>query len=350
VGDRDPALVGERPDQVHDALMKLDHARRCSASSIVVQPDISRHRGTPPQPNRMTSLEASRPHSIIWRTNPGATISSFHVLITGTSAGFGKAAVKLFASEGWNVIATMRSPAAETELGLLPDVLVTRLDVQDRGSIDAAIAAGIARFGRIDALINNAGFGLFGVFEETAREKVEEQFAVNVFGVMDVTRAILPHFREQKSGLILNVSSGAGVFTLPMLSLYCSSKFALEGFSEALSYELASQNIVVKIVEPGGVISTDFGKRSGAEAVQNGALADYAPFVERTSAIFGGLRAARLASSEDVVQVIFGAATDGTAQLRYVASQDIQPLVKARRETSEKEYVELMRSQFFFKP
>ena len=186
------------------------------------------------------------------------------VLITGTSSGFGKATARHFAREGWNVVATMRRPEEEKELTQLPGVLVTRLDVQDRGSITTAIEAGIARFGRIDALVNNAGFGLFGLFEATPREKIAEQFDVNVFGVMDVTRAILPHFRQNKSGVILNIGSGAGVFTLPMLSLYCASKFALEGFTEALSYELASQNIIVKMIEPGGVVSTNFGKRSGA--------------------------------------------------------------------------------------
>jgi NAD(P)-dependent dehydrogenase (short-subunit alcohol dehydrogenase family) len=267
------------------------------------------------------------------------------VLITGTSSGFGKVAAKLFAKNGWNVVATMRRPEEKDLVGL-GDVMVTRLDVQDRASITEAIEAGIVRFGKIDALVNNAGFGLFGVFEATSREKVLEQFDVNVFGVMDVTRAILPHFRKNNGGLIINISSGAGVFTLPMLSLYCASKFALEGFSESLSYELASQNIIVKIVEPGGVISTNFGKRSGEEAVQNGSLADYNEFATRTNAVFAGLRAARLATEEDVAKVIFEAATDGTNQLRYVATADIVPLVRARRETSEKEYIELMRARF----
>jgi NAD(P)-dependent dehydrogenase (short-subunit alcohol dehydrogenase family) len=140
------------------------------------------------------------------------------VLITGTSSGFGKATAKLFAKNGWNVVATMRRPEKEKELVGLDDVLVTQLDVQDRASIAQAIEAGIARFGRIDGLINNAGFGLFGVFEATSQEKIQEQFDVNVFGVMDVTRAILPHFRKNKGGLIINVSSGAGIFTLPMIS------------------------------------------------------------------------------------------------------------------------------------
>jgi NAD(P)-dependent dehydrogenase (short-subunit alcohol dehydrogenase family) len=268
------------------------------------------------------------------------------VLITGTSSGLGKTAVKHFAGRGWNVVATMRAPEPEKDLAGLSDVLVTRLDVQDRESIELAIEAGIARFGKIDTLINNAGFGLYGVFEAISREKCQEQFDINVFGVMDVTRAILPHFRKNKGGLIINVSSGAGVFTLPMLSLYCASKFALEGFSESLSYELASQKIIVKIVEPGGVLSTNFGKRSGTEAAQNVSPADYDAFVAGANAIFASLRGQRLATEEDVAKVIFTAATDGTDQLRYVATEDIQPLVKARRETSEEQYIEFMRSRY----
>ncbi len=268
------------------------------------------------------------------------------VLITGTSSGLGKTAAKYFAGHGWNVVATMRTPEQETELTELGDVLVTRLDVQDRESIERAIEDGIARFGKIDALVNNAGFGLYGVFESISREKCQEQFDINVFGVMDVTRAILPHFRNNKGGLIINVSSGAGVFTLPMLSLYCASKFALEGFSESLSYELASQNIVVKIVEPGGVVSTNFGKRSGAEAAQNTSPPDYDAFVTDANAIFASLRGQRLATEEDVAKVIFTAATDGTNQLRYVATADILPLIKARRETSEEQYIEFMRSRY----
>ena len=268
------------------------------------------------------------------------------ILITGTSTGLGRTAAKFFAARDWNVIATMRRPETESELSRLANVLVTRLDVQDRASIDQAIAAGITRFGRIDALLNNAGFGLFGLFEGTPREKIQEQFNVNVFGVMDTTRAILPHFRQNRAGILLNVSSGAGVFTLPMISLYCASKFALEGFSEALSYELASQGIAVKIIEPGGILSTGFNKRSGAEAMQVSALPDYDTFVKRTDEAFAGLIANALASEEDVAKVIFEAATDGTDRLRYVATADIAPLVQARRETSEESYGALMRSRF----
>jgi NAD(P)-dependent dehydrogenase (short-subunit alcohol dehydrogenase family) len=272
------------------------------------------------------------------------------VLITGCSSGFGAASARLFAARGWNVVATMRDVAAGAELAALDNVMVVRLDVQDRASIDVAIAAGIAagieRFGRIDALVNNAGFGLHGVFESTPREKILEQFEVNVFGVMDVTRAVLPHFRANRAGMIVNVSSGAGVFTLPMISLYCSSKFALEGFSEALTYELAPLGITVKIVEPGGVVETNFGARSGVEAGQAEAPADYDPFVLATRRIFDQLRGARLARQDEVAEVIFQATTDGADRFRYVATEDIKPLVAARREQGEEAYIALMRGQF----
>jgi NAD(P)-dependent dehydrogenase (short-subunit alcohol dehydrogenase family) len=272
------------------------------------------------------------------------------VLITGCSTGFGEATARLFASRGWQVIATMRNPEAGAALAAIDNVLVTRLDVQDRSSIDGAIAEGLARFGRIDALINNAGFGLFGVFEETPRAKVMEQFEVNVFGLMDVTRALLPHFRAQRAGVIVNISSGAGVFTLPMISLYSGSKFALEGFSESLAYEVAQLGIQVKIVEPGGVTSTGFGARSGQELAGAHAIADYAPFLQAAGEIFDGLRAARAGStSEEVAEVIFTATTDGTDQLRYVATDDIKPLVTSRRETSEVEYLGMMRQTFRFR-
>ncbi len=121
------------------------------------------------------------------------------ILITGTSSGLGKTTARFFAHAGWNVVATMRRPEKEPELVQLPNVLVTRLDVQDRVSIATAIEAAIARFGRIDALVNNAGFGLFGLFEATPPEKIAEQFNINVFGVMDVTRAICHIFGKTKA-------------------------------------------------------------------------------------------------------------------------------------------------------
>jgi NAD(P)-dependent dehydrogenase (short-subunit alcohol dehydrogenase family) len=269
------------------------------------------------------------------------------VLITGASSGIGLAAARHFASQGWNVIATMRTPNAAGELAGLDHVLVTRLDVQDEASIQQAIAASIDRFGHIDALVNNAGFGQFGVFEATPEAKIREQFEVNVFGVMAVTRALLPHFRQRRAGTIVNVSSGAGLFTLPMLSVYCASKFALEGFSEALSYELGALGIAVKLVIPhGGVSSTRFGERSGKEYMDNAALADYTPFMERTNKAFDGMRAGRMMGSDEVAQVIHTAVTDGTRQLRYLVGDDARGFVKARYEKSDQDYVDFMRGHF----
>ena len=269
------------------------------------------------------------------------------ILITGTSSGIGNATARLFVQHNWNVIATMRDPSQETELSSNRDILVTQLDVQERDSIARAIESGIARFDRIDVLINNAGYGQNGLFEAISREKVQEQFDVNVFGVMDVTRAILPHFRQNMGGMILNISSGAGIFTLPMISLYCASKFALEGFSEALAYELASQNIIVKLVVPhGGVTSTRFSERAAQDNAKDSSLTDYSDFVLHTAEAFARMVASRTLSSDDVAQVIYEAATDGTDRLRYLVGNDSRGFIKARRELPEDDYVAFMRSHF----
>jgi len=244
--------------------------------------------------------------------------------------------------KGWNVVATMRSPKE------LPGAFVVELDVQKPETIARAVDSSLAKFGAIDVVVNNAGYGLFGLFESTSSEKVLEQFEVNVFGVMNITRAVLPHFRARRGGRFVNISSGAGVFGLPMISLYNASKFALEGFSESLSYELGALGIGVRIVEPGGVLETRFGQRSAQESEGAPSPVEYGPFLEQAQAAFARLRASRAGASDStsaqVAEVIYRAATDETEQLRYVATSDIAPLVKARRETSEAEYLRLMRN------
>ncbi|ODR90029.1 SDR family oxidoreductase [Sinorhizobium alkalisoli] len=268
------------------------------------------------------------------------------VLITGTSSGFGEAAARRFASEGWNVVATMRNPEAGQALGR-ENVLVTRLDVEDRASIDTAIAAGIAQFGNIDVVLNNAGYGLFGIFEGVSREAVQKQFDVNVFGAMDVVRAALPHLRANRSGTIINVSSGAGVIGFPMASVYSASKFALEGWSEALSYELGSLGIKVKIIEPGGAPQTNFMARMSGETATVQPIGDYVPFLEQIVQVYGGMAGAADADAvEKVIAAIYEAATDGTDRLRYAPTNDIAPLLTARRGSSEDEYRALTRGLF----
>jgi short-subunit dehydrogenase len=267
------------------------------------------------------------------------------ILITGASSGIGKETAKYFAANNWNVIATMRSPEKETELNKLNNVLVTKLDVQDQVSIETAIKTGIAHFGHIDALVNNAGYGQMGIFEAMTNQQITRQFEINVFGVMNTIKAILPHFRERKEGIILNISSGAGKFTLPMLSMYASSKFALEGFSEALSFELSALNIKVKIIEPGGT-NTNFNNTSANEFAHNSNLTDYDPFLAAAGKMFEVMKTGSV-SSTDVAEVIYQATTDGTDTLRYaIGGEDFQQRLKARAQMPDQEYVDFIKSGF----
>ncbi len=269
------------------------------------------------------------------------------VLITGTSSGIGLSTAGYFADRGWNVVAAQRKPEQESVLARRANVLVSRLDVADLASIEEAIAEGVQRFGTIDALVNNAGYGQMGLFEALETEQIQQQFAVNVFGVMAVTRALLPLFRRQRHGVIVNVSSGAGLFTLPMISMYCASKFALEGFSEALSYELAAVGVGVKLVIPhGGVTDTRFVERQSDTMAENRELIDYVPFIEKTRQAFAAMGKARTISALDVAQVIYQAATDGTPQLRYLIGDDSRGFIRARRELSEEDYISFMRTKF----
>lgn len=167
---------------------------------------------------------------------------------------------------------------------------MTALDVTSPASVERAVKATLEKFGRIDVVVNNAGYGQWGVFEQTPDAKVRELFEVNLFGVMNVTRAVLPHFREHKAGLFVNISSGAGVFGLPVSTVYNASKFALEGYSEALWYELTALGIGVKVVEPGGVLATRFGERAQAEANPPSAIRDYDAFLASATKVFDGLR------------------------------------------------------------
>ena len=259
------------------------------------------------------------------------------ILITGSSTGIGRASVIKFQKEGWNVIATLRTPEQETELTKLENVLVTRLDVQDYQSIETAVAEGIEKFGKIDAVLNNAGYGLMGTFESIKRASIQRQFDVNVFGLMDVTRVVLPHFRANKSGMFLNVSSIGGKMTFPLVSVYHSTKFAVEGLTEALQYECAPIGVQVKLIEP-GAIATDFGSRS-MDFQHNENLSEYNQTVEAFSKAMETLGSPENQSTPDLVaDVIFGAATDGKDQLRYLAGADAEQFIGARNTMDDKAF------------
>jgi len=268
-------------------------------------------------------------------------------LITGTSSGIGRATAKLFASNGWNVVATMRNPDGEADRDDPPSpsvdgVMVARLDVTDLDSIAAAVEAGTERFGGIDVLVNNAGYGAYGALESTPREKIVRQFDTNVIGLFDVTKAVLPQMRERRSGTIVNVSSMGGKITLPLGSLYHGTKFAVEGLSEALSYELAAIGVKMKIIEP-GIITTDFSGRS-FDLTVDPELSEYMPVVQ---GVIAASQAERVTSPPELVaEVILDAVTDGSDQLRYIAGADAEQIIAIRQASDDATYLAGMKQTY----
>ncbi|MFH1138688.1 MAG: SDR family oxidoreductase [Pseudomonadota bacterium] len=267
------------------------------------------------------------------------------IFITGASSGIGKETAKLFQSKEWNVVATMRSPDKEQELTKLDNVFITRLDVTDDVSIKSAIDEGIKTFGKIDVLLNNAGYGAYGPLEAFEKSRIRRQFDTNVIGLIETTRTMLAHFRANKSGIIVNISSIAGKMTFPLGTLYHGTKFAVEGLSESLHFELEPIGIKVKIVEP-GLIATDFGGRS-FDFANDESLHEYQPVVLKLIEAFGGQAFQAQASPASVVaDVIWEAVTDGTNTLRYTAGEDAKKYFAARKALSDEEFIGGVKKQF----
>lgn len=235
------------------------------------------------------------------------------ILITGCSTGFGKLTAKLFYEKGWNVIATMRSPEKETELTQLENVLVTKLDVTDIESVNKAVALGVKKFGTIDALVNNAGYGGHAFLEQYSEEQIYKMFETNVFGVMRVSRAVLPHMRKQKSGAIINVTSMAGYVGLALSSTYSASKYAVEGLTEALALEYKPFNIKVKAVAP-GAYGTNFIAATDNSLEQGDS--ELIPIAQKTAAHFAGLveqmlnQGGKMADPQEVADLIYKCVTE----------------------------------------
>ena len=248
------------------------------------------------------------------------------VLITGASSGIGLHTAKLFQTKNWKVAATMRNPEKADDLKQIVDIECFRLDVTDVESIKTAIAATIEKFGRIDAVVNNAGFAVVGPFEAATQEQIEREMQTNVYGVMNVCREILPYFREQKRGTIVNVASMGGRMTFPLYSIYHASKWALEGFSEALQYEVKDFGIKIKIIEP-GPIKTDFYERSMSISRKEG-LNAYDKFVARA---MPNLQKAGESGADGsvVAQVIYDSVSDDSWKMRYPANS--RAILLARR-------------------
>jgi NAD(P)-dependent dehydrogenase (short-subunit alcohol dehydrogenase family) len=251
-------------------------------------------------------------HRSTQNSQQGAAIMKT-IFITGTSSGLGKAAARLFSSKGWNVIATMRNPAKEVELGGLPNVSLLELNVTDPKQIVQAARAAISK-GSVDVVLNNAGYALTGPLEASTDEQIASQIATNQVGAILVTKAFIPHFRERKSGMFLTTTSIGGLVSFPLNAVYHATKWALEGFAESLAFELKPFNIAVKTISPGGIKSDFMGK---AQMVED---KNYAEIFQKMLAMFGDA----LPGSEpkQIAEVVYEAATDGRDQMRYVAGAD----------------------------
>jgi NAD(P)-dependent dehydrogenase (short-subunit alcohol dehydrogenase family) len=244
-----------------------------------------------------------------------------NVLITGCSSGYGLETARHFHAQGWNVVATMRTPRAD----LFPRserLRVVALDVTRPASIAAALEAS----GPIDVLVNNAGVGLLGAFEATPMATVREVFETNTFGVMAMTQAVLPGFRARRSGTIVNVTSSATLAPMPLVAVYTASKLAIEGFTASLAFELAEFAVRVKLVEPGYCPSTSF-TTNGAPRMDGLLPAAYTPFAQRVFASLGDLPA--VTRESDVADAVWRAATDATGTLRFPAGPDAVALARA---------------------
>ena len=255
--------------------------------------------------------------------NEGATTGPKVFLITGASRGFGKLWAEAFLKRGDKVAATARDIKHLDELVARygDAVLPIKLDVNNRSESFEAVEKVRAAFGRIDVLINNAGFGLFGAIEETTEQEARDQMETNFFGLLWMSQAILPLMREQKSGHIIQVSSMLGLATLPVLGLYNASKFAVEGLSETLATEVAGFGINVTLIEPNGY-STDW---SGASAIRTKENEVYAPV---RTAFYGTLTPDAWGKPEATVDAILKVVDSPNPPLRLLLGKVAYQLVK----------------------
>lgn len=269
------------------------------------------------------------------------------LFITGASSGIGRATAHFFHDRGWNVVATMRSPDNAAELAGMDRVLVAHLDVLDHESISSARDAALKRFGSVDVLLNNAGYGAYGPLEAFSMERIERQFGTNVIGLLAVTKAFLPHFRTNRQGVIVNISSIGGQMTFPLGTLYHGTKFAVEGLSESLHYELEPFGVRVKIVEP-GMIKTDFGGRS-FDFCNDESLAEYQGTIQQLFAYWGNSPSSP-SEPTVVADVIWTAAHDDTGTLRFRAGADAEMLLDSRKAQDDQTFIGGLKSQLGFVP
>lgn len=259
------------------------------------------------------------------------------IFITGASTGLGKATAKLFALNGWKVIATMRKPENETVLNLIDNITLLPLDVTNLAQIKETVQKAI-NLGNIDVVFNNAGYGLMGPLESTTDAQLVRQLETNLLGVIRVTQAFIPYFREKQGGLFITTTSIGGLITFPFSSVYHATKWALEGWSESMSFELKKIGVSIKTVSPGG-IKTDFLSRSADMSAHPA----YDKWVEK---LFAGFSEDNFTPADQIASVVYEAATDGKEKLRYVAGDDAKALYEQRLALGDTQFMKSMEQMF----
>ena len=259
------------------------------------------------------------------------------ILVTGASKGFGLEIAKTALAAGDKVIATVRSKADQLAASLNnnPNLLVVTMDVTNEAQVKAAVAEGLLRFGKIDVIINNAGYGIVTAIEEATDAEVKAQYETNVFGLLKIVRAALPHLRAQRSGHIINVSSLFGFDAIPGWALYGSTKFAVEGISKGLAAELAPLNIKVTVVEP-GLFSTEFLSAESYSAAKN-VIDDYAATVGPMRAGADQLHGNQPGDPRKLARVVVDIAHNENPPLHLPVGKDAVGMYKANAEKTSKE-------------
>jgi NAD(P)-dependent dehydrogenase (short-subunit alcohol dehydrogenase family) len=267
-------------------------------------------------------------------------------IVTGSSGGIGLATSLALARNGYLTYATMRNLAKRDSIQSVADkqhlpIRVVQLDVTDENSIKKAIQSILSEAGRIDLLVNNAGYALTGAFEDIGIDEIEAQYETNVFGVIRVTQTVLPTMRKQGSGRIINISSGAGRIGYPGGSAYVSSKFALEGLSESMAYEIEQFGIKTVLVEP-GFVRTNFGDNIIIAKKTQDPNSPYSQMMQAMSSIRGKMLE-NAADAELVAKIVVEAATAKEPNLRYLAGKDVQQMVAAKKSMSDEEFQKMMK-------
>lgn len=272
-------------------------------------------------------------------------------IVTGSSSGIGYETSLLLAKSGFHTYASMRNLEKSKSITEIANkenlpLEIIQLDVNDDRSVSEAIDKIVAEDNRIDVLVNNAGYGLFGSLEDLSIEEIKAQFETNFFGVIRVTQKVLPTMRKQNSGTIVNLSSVGGRVGVPVLSAYQSTKFALEGLSESLSYELEPFGIRVVIVEP-GFIRTNIMNSSIMAKKSVDRQSPYFSLIQKVENHFKSMMENPSTSHpEEVANVILQAITSESPQLRYTAGNDAATVMQAKKTMSDSEFGNLIRQQF----